>query len=99
MDLNLLVAFTTVAELDSYTLAAKKLHCTKSKISRQISELESVLKVQLFVRTTRQINLTPLGQVYLQRCAPLIDELLKADQVIYDQQQEPHGNRGEDAPE
>jgi DNA-binding transcriptional LysR family regulator len=75
MDLNEIYVFSKVVELQSFTKASKFLGVPKSRISRKVSSLERELGVQLLYRTTRQLELTPAGKKYFQRCQKLINDL------------------------
>jgi LysR family transcriptional regulator, carnitine catabolism transcriptional activator len=60
-----LKAFTAIAQEQSITRAAEKLHLTPSAISMLIRSLESELAVRLFERTTRKLELTDNGKAFL----------------------------------
>jgi DNA-binding transcriptional LysR family regulator len=53
--------FLAVAEERHFTRAAERLAITPSALSQQISTLERRLKIDLFLRTSRQVDLTPAG--------------------------------------
>lgn len=74
-NLHLLNIFCKVAELGSFTKAAKALNSPKSRVSRSISTLEEELGVQLIRRTTRQINLTTSGEDFFTKVSPLINKI------------------------
>lgn len=61
-DLNLIRTFVRVVEMKSFTQAAKSLQLQKSKVSRQISQLENELGAQLLYRSTRTFQLTEMGR-------------------------------------
>lgn len=67
MDLNHLKTFVIVADEKSITQAARRLFTTPSSISMHIKHLEDELGVQLFVRSTRGMQLTEKGQILLDR--------------------------------
>lgn len=75
MDYNLLKVFAKVAELGSFTQAAKILNYPKSRVSRAISRLENELGVQLIRRTTRKTSLTNSGKELFQNMSPLLKGL------------------------
>lgn len=75
LDLNTLPLFIATAEAGSFTAAAERLGCTKTKISLNIRALEKQLGVMLFNRTTRQVSLTEAGQQLYQACQPLLVRL------------------------
>ena len=61
--LGALAAFEAAARLGGFTKAANELGVTQAAISRQIRALETDLKVSLFVRMPRQVELTSAGRV------------------------------------
>ena len=91
MDLNKTQVFLSVALTGSFTLAANDLGMTKSKVSRQVRELEEELKVQLFHRTTRRISLTHMGQLFFNACEPLVAQLQETEQLLKSKITEPSG--------
>jgi DNA-binding transcriptional LysR family regulator len=68
-------AFVTVGELQSFAAAANALHLSQPALSRRISHLEEMLGVRLFDRTTRSVELTVLGQRFLEQVGSLVEEL------------------------
>ncbi|MDB6443382.1 MULTISPECIES: LysR family transcriptional regulator [Pseudomonas] len=60
-------AFVTVVEKGTLSAAAVALGTTPSVLSRAISRLETRLGVQLLRRTTRRLNLTDAGLLYLEQ--------------------------------
>jgi len=75
MDLNLLKTFHKVAELGSFTLAAKALKCPKSRVSRGISRLEEEMGTSLIKRTTRKTALTDSGKELFQKTRIHLEQL------------------------
>jgi len=67
--------FARVAELASFSAAARQLGRSKAGLSKQIAELEADLGVQLLIRTTRQVRLTEAGLAYHTRCRELLADL------------------------
>ncbi|GIO21842.1 LysR family transcriptional regulator [Oceanobacillus sp. J11TS1] len=65
MELRQLKYFIAVAEREHVSDAAFELHVAQSAVSRQISNLENELGVQLFERVGRNVHLTPIGKIYL----------------------------------
>lgn len=63
MELYQLQTFITVADAQSITGAAKRLFTTPSSVSAHIKALEDELGVQLFVRTSRGMQITDKGQL------------------------------------
>ena len=68
-------AFLAVAQEESITRAAQRLHLTPSALSMLISTLEGELAVRLFERTTRRIVLTDAGLEMLPSIKKVFDNL------------------------
>lgn len=84
--LNGLLEFVAVVERGTFTGAARQMGVSVSHISRQIAELEGRLAAQLFVRTTRQMQLTEPGRRLFDTSQPLLQELLRAQDIVLDTQ-------------
>ena len=68
MELRHLRYFIAVAEEGSLTLAAeRRLHTAQPSLSRQIRDLELEVGVKLLVRSSRGIELTEAGRVFLDQ--------------------------------
>jgi DNA-binding transcriptional LysR family regulator len=78
MDLNLVTAFVSVVEQQSFTSAARVLGLPKSSVSRRVTELEEELGVQLLHRTTRKLALTEAGRSYFEQAERALTELRAA---------------------
>ena len=76
--LNALKAFVSAAETLSFTRAGEALHVTPGAISRQLHLLEEWLGAPLFVRRTRQVSLTPLGQSFFEATRPALEQIAMA---------------------
>jgi DNA-binding transcriptional LysR family regulator len=61
VNLNQIMAFLVVAEEKSFRSAALRMHLSQSAVSVQVQQLERVLGVVLFHRTTRSVALTREG--------------------------------------
>src|SRR5258705_10299347 len=77
LDPELLRAFVAVADHRSFTRAAAMLNRTQSAVSMQIKRLEDRLGVELFSRTTVNVDLSSAGEGllgYARRILKLNDE-------------------------
>lgn len=63
----------------------------KSKLSRRIAQLEERLGVRLIQRTTRQFNVTEVGQTFYEHCKAMLVEAQAAQDAIAALQVEPRG--------
>ncbi|WP_252176119.1 LysR family transcriptional regulator [Endozoicomonas sp. 4G] len=82
MDIPSLTAFLTVAESNSFSLAAEKLHLTQPAVSKRIATLESQLDTQLFDRIGRQINLNEAGRILLPKARQMLELMKDSRQQI-----------------
>ncbi|MEH6451599.1 MAG: LysR family transcriptional regulator [Psychromonas sp.] len=71
-DLNL---FIRIVETGQITEAANQLGITPAAVSSALKRLEKQLDLQLVVRTTRQLRITPQGEQFLFHCRKAIDSL------------------------
>lgn len=75
LDLEAVRTFVAVARLKSFSAAAQQLHRTTSAVSYRIKALEDGTGTPLFVRTTRNVTLTPAGQVLLDKASQIFEWL------------------------
>ena len=79
MSIDELRIFVAVAQTLNFTQAAEELHFSQPTLSRRISDLEREIGHELFVRTTRKVNLTEFGRSFLSEAKRLLksyDQLL-----------------------
>lgn len=78
MDLVALRTFLAVAELASFSRAAKYLHIAQPAVSQQVKRLERELGSPLFVRSTRRVQLTAAGETLLPRAREILADVERA---------------------
>jgi len=80
-----LQAFVSIAERGSFRAAASHLNLSQTALSHRIRKLEESLGTPLFLRTTRQVSLTPAGTALLPRARRIFEDLGSAlDEVRVD---------------
>ncbi|MEO7066382.1 MAG: LysR family transcriptional regulator [Rhodanobacter sp.] len=67
--------FVRVAERGSFTQAAADLGLPKASASVAVQQLETLLDTRLLHRTTRRVELTQDGMVFLERCRDTLDDI------------------------
>lgn len=84
MDTQLLEAFVAVAESNSFSDAAEKIHLTQPAVSKRIALLEEQLNCRLFDRIARSVTLTESGEALLPRANHILQEIADTTQAIND---------------
>jgi DNA-binding transcriptional LysR family regulator len=78
MDLRQLQYAVTVGEELNFTRAAARCHIAQSGLSHQIAQLEREIGAQLFRRTSRSVQLTRAGHVFLPYARRLLGDAEEA---------------------
>ncbi|AJI67011.1 LysR family transcriptional regulator [Francisella tularensis] len=84
-------SFILVAKNRSFTIAARKQRVGLAKVSKQINFLEEWLSSSLFIRTTRKVELTAKGEVFLNYAEDIIKRLEDAQNDIENSDIQPRG--------
>jgi LysR family transcriptional activator of glutamate synthase operon len=84
MELRQLHYFVTVAKKQHVTQAAEELHVAQSAISRQIHLLEEELDLHLFVQKGRNLQLTPVGKLFLSKIEGILSDLERVVQEAHE---------------
>ena len=90
--------FCQVMDSGSFTSAADQLGLSKQFVSRRLMQLEERLGVRLLNRSTRRLDVTPLGQSYYESALRLLSEVEQVEQGIASQTTEPRGTIRVSAP-
>ncbi len=75
VDILGLQAFVSIAERGSFHAAAAHLNLSQTALSHRVRKLEELLAAPLFLRTTRQVTLTPAGAALLPRARKIFEDL------------------------
>lgn len=90
--------FAAIVSQGGFAKAAKKLGLSNGLISRRLAKLEEKLGVALLIRTTRQIKLTPEGELLWQHAKRIQQELDSAVCVLQSYADKPTGEIHVSAP-
>lgn len=92
MDKTSLESFISVAELRSFSKAAEKLHITQPAISKRIASLEQQLGSKLFIRDSKQIELSYSGQVFLPHAHAILQAMRDSQIAVQNTKTQIAGN-------
>ncbi|MFP3710288.1 LysR family transcriptional regulator, partial [Paraburkholderia sp. SIMBA_009] len=76
-------AFVRVAEASSFAEAARQLGVTSSVVTNRIQQLEKFVNAPLFHRSTRQLQLTDEGRLYLSHCEIALRAVEDAEAALH----------------
>jgi DNA-binding transcriptional LysR family regulator len=83
--------FVAVARARNFARAAEILGMPAATLSRRIAQLEAGLGLRLLNRTTRRVELTEDGQIYLERVEHAVEELRVAHEELRARTRRPSG--------
>lgn len=88
---RLMITFARIVEAGSISAAAMQFGMDKAGVSRQLKELEDLLGVRLLNRTTRQLGVTDVGEIVLERAIRVMQEVESAQTEAESFRQSPSG--------
>ncbi|CAN5438396.1 LysR family transcriptional regulator [soil metagenome] len=91
-------AFVSVADLQGFAPAARKLGLSASAVTRLIASLENQLGARLLQRTTRSVTLTDVGARYLERARRILGDIEEAEGSVQAERTQPSGKLVVSAP-
>lgn len=78
MNIDVLKCFILVAENLSFARAAEALYISQPAVTRQINALETELGTELFLRSTRHVELTPAGMSFYKDAKEIVQKAQSA---------------------
>ena len=82
LDLNDYFYFVHVVEKQGFSAASEALGVPKSRLSRHVRQLEERMDARLIQRTTRQFNVTDVGEVFYRHARAVVDEVQNAENAV-----------------
>jgi len=74
--------FIAVAETGNFSSAGRRIGLTPSAVSKLVGRMEERLGVPLFTRSTRMLQLTAEGALYLERVRRILADIEEAERLI-----------------
>ncbi len=91
-------AFVRVVDAGGFAAAARELGLSRSVVNRGIIALEAQLGTALLHRSTRQVSPTDRGQLFYDRCLPILAQINEALGAVTELQDAPTGTLRVNAP-
>ncbi|HQT86672.1 MAG: LysR family transcriptional regulator [Acidiphilium sp. 37-64-53] len=82
----------TAVECGSLSKASRKLGQPLATVSRKVSDLETHLKADLLIRSSRGLELTPAGHTYITSAKTILEQLNEAERAAAGEYSEPKGD-------
>ena len=87
-DLTILIA---VADSGGFSAAAQQLNIQVAKVSRAVARVEEQLNTSIFNRTTRRVELTEEGRIFIEKAREGLEKLSEAEEWLKVRHQKPAG--------
>ena len=82
MEIRTITTFLRVAELESFSEAARQLGYSQSAVTVQIKQLEEELQTELFERIGKQVRLTENGLRFIPRAHRILEAVKDAKSLV-----------------
>ena len=77
-----MTVFVAVIDAGSFSAAGRRLGLTPSAVSKLVSRVEDRLGVSLLVRSTRTLQVSPEGTIYLDRARRILAEIEETERAV-----------------
>lgn len=84
-------SFIAVIEYGGFANAARHIYVSTPVLTKQIKLLEKIVQKKLINRTTRRLELTEAGTLYITHARRILEQITHAHDAILGLDQEPHG--------
>ena len=89
--LDAMQVFVAVVEAGSLSGGGRRLAMPLATVSRKLSDLETHLRARLLNRSTRKLELTAEGNLYLDACRRVLEDIGEAERVVAGEYSAPRG--------
>ncbi len=96
--LHCMAVVVKVAEVGSFTAAARLLNISPPKATRAVAFLEAAVGAKLFLRSTRAVKLTEAGRLYVEDCRRILADMEEAEAAVNGSYAQPVGTLTVTAP-
>lgn len=79
MDISFVLEFVVLADTKNFSAASYQLHMSQATLSKHIQSIERELGHPLFIRTTRNVEISEYGQIYLPYARQISESVRKAE--------------------
>ncbi len=90
--LDAMQVMLTAVECGSLSKASRKLGQPLATVSRKVSDLESHLKADLLIRSSKGLELTSAGRAYITSAKTILEQLNEAERAAAGEYTEPKGD-------
>ena len=90
--------FVSVSTQASFTEAARRMRLSPSVVTRSVARIEERLGIMLLNRTTRSVQLTERGQIYLEDCKHILEDFEMGERRVRGEDEKPRGTLRVTAP-
>jgi len=90
--LDAMQVMLTVVECGSLSNASRTLGQPLATVSRKVSDLESHLKADLLIRSSKVLELTSAGRTYITAARTILEQLNEAERAAAGEYTEPKGD-------
>ncbi|ARI78942.1 LysR substrate-binding domain-containing protein [Halobacillus mangrovi] len=92
MDFEAMKTFVTAVDLQSFTKASQKLNLSQPTVSFHIKSLENYFNSTLIDRSPKRFKITQTGELVYQRAKQILGVIDKAQNEVYEFQNQMRGN-------
>lgn len=77
--------FMRIVEKQSFSAGGREMRLSPAVVSSRMARFEKKLNTRLFIRTTRQVRVTPAGRRYYDDCQEILLKVSEAEQRLEDE--------------